>query len=75
VTLENVREASTRHDFLDRALEGVRGQSAPKRPRKKKPKLDNDVKDTAVQDAIVASAPTSVASFQPEITVDDEEYD
>lgn len=53
----------------------MREQTAPKRPRKKKPKLDNDVKDSAVRDAIDASGATAVASFRPEITVDDEEYD
>lgn len=76
VTLENVRQASTKHDFLEGVvLDGVREQSAPKRPRKKKPRLDSDVKDTAVQQAMVASAATAAASFQTEIKVDEEEYD
>jgi len=75
VTLENVREAATNYDCLEGEIfDSVTEQSAPKRPRKKKPKLDATVKDKVVQDAIITSDATA-ASFQPEITVDEEEYD
>jgi hypothetical protein len=75
VMVEDVRRAAKKHDFLEGALDDVTEQSAPKRPRKKKPKLDTAVKDTTVQEAIVVSAATAVATYRPEITVDEEDYD
>ena len=75
ITLENVCEAAAKHNFLDGALDGVSEQSAPRRPRKKKAKLDHSVKDSAVQEAMAVSGATAVASLRPEVTVDDEEYD
>jgi len=75
ITLENVREASAKHNFLDGALNSVTEQSAPRRPRKKKAKLDHNVKDFAVQEAMAVSGATGVAPLRPEVTVDDEEYD
>lgn len=76
ITLENVCEAAAKHSFLDGALDGVSEQSAPRRPRKKKAKLDHSVKDSAIQEAMaVCGATAAVASLRPEVTVDDEEYD
>lgn len=75
VTLENVRQAAQEHDFLKGVMDNVTEQSAPKRPRKKKPKLDSSVKDVAVKKAMVDSAATAAASFQPEVTLDEDDYD
>lgn len=75
VTLEHVRQSSTKHGILEGVLDHTTEQSAPKLPRKKKRKLANDLKDTAVQNAVVASDATAVASFQQEITVDEDDYD
>ena len=73
VTLEHVRQVAATHDNVDEtALDHLSEQSAPRRPRKKKTKLDASLKDSAVQEAVAASA---AASYRPEITVDEEDYD
>lgn len=69
VTLEDVKQASTKHEFLKGILDDVTETSAPKLPTKKKPKLDATVKEAIVVSNVMMSR------LQPEITVDEDDYD
>ena len=69
VTLEDVKQACTKYEFLKNVLDHVTEASAPKLPVKKKPKLD-----ATVNEAIAVSEATP-ARRQAEITVDQDDYD
>jgi hypothetical protein len=67
--LEDVKQASTKNKFLKNVLDDVTETSAPKLPTKKKPKLDSTVKEA------IAVSDVALSRRQPEITVDQDDYD